>query len=218
MFSKINRLFVSGVIMASAVGVTNHGFAATTSDVAVQAQTFKLEQLKSRFESLKSSVNELNEFNKALASAERTKAGWTFLVEHGSSFSGGGTFISGASLIAMLGARVFPEIERVRRLNKPAAWLFVGGIVLIATGLTSEFHGRYAVEMADADIKAAQSDITQRLAYIETEKGAIAKLSEGYGATISNSVISFEGVPQGLQVFGGSSLNLNDLKGVLPNQ
>lgn len=218
MFSKINRMFVSSVALAAFVGTMHLSVAATTSDVAVQAQTFKLEQLKSRFESLKSSVSELNEFHKALASAERTKAGWTFLVEHGSSFSGGGTFITGTSLIAMLGARVFPEIERVRRLNKPAAWLFVGGIVLIASGLTSEFHGRYAVEMADADIKAAQSDISRRLDYIETEKGVIAKLSEGYGATISNSVISFEGVPQGLQVFGGSSLNLNDLNGVLPKQ
>lgn len=217
MFNQLNRKWiagiVSGVVMLSSAGVVH---AVDTTSVPVQAQTLKLEELKSRFENLKTNVNELDAFYEAMSKATKTKAGWTFLVEEGPAFSGWGTFGSVASLLALVAKRAIPESERLKLLEKPAAWILVGGIVLIATGLTAQGYGRYYVEMADADIEAAKKAIDVRLGQIETQKSAIAKLSEDLGATITNSIISFEGVPQGLQVFGGSSLNLNDLKSSLP--
>lgn len=217
MFNQLNRKWISGIVsavfMLSSAGVVH---AVETTSVPVQAQTLKLEQLKERFETLKSNVNELDTFYTSLAKATKTKAGWTFMVEEGPAFSGWGTFSSAASLLALVAARVIPESERLRLVKKPAAFILVGGIVLIATGLTAQGYGRYFVEMADADIEAAKKAIDVRLGQIETQKSAIALLCKDLGATITNSIISFEGVPQGLQVFGGSSLNLNDLKSSLP--
>lgn len=215
MFSKLNRLFLAGFVLVSPLGVIRPGHA-ETSQTPVSAQTIKLEAFKARFDSLKASVAEMSAFNKALASAEKTQAGARVAIDLGSSFSGWGTVVGALSGTALYGMRAFPDAALVKNLNSPTKVIFIGSVVVAVVGIASLGGGKYLVDITQPDIDSAKRDIEQRLAYIAEEKAAISKLAEGYGATINQNIISWEGVPEGLRVFGGSSLNLNDLGGFLP--
>ena len=202
-------LTVLSAIMAGAMLLNGVPAMAETSSVPVTIQEMNLREIKVAFDRLKQTQRETREFRNALAAAEKSRGSYTLRLEKSESAYTIGTLVALGGSSAIYGMRVTPLRTFSQVAQKPTLVGVVIGGVLAVGGYYFADEATGKLVIAEADIKNAQSNIDQLSSIMAEDAAFIKSRSANLGATVNNNIVSYEGMPEALKVFGGQSLNLN---------
>ena len=197
------------VLMAGAMILNGVSALAETTSAPATIQEMNLREIKVAFDRLKQTQRESREFHNALATAEASKGSYTLRLSKAESAYTMGTLVALSGSGAVYGMRITPTRTLSQIAQKPTIVGVVIGGVVAAVGLYVADDASGKLVVSEAQMKNAQSNITQLASIMAEDAAFIKSRSANLGATVNQNIVSYEGMPEALKVFGGQSLNLN---------
>lgn len=199
-------------MMAGTLAISSAAAHAETTSVPVSLQSLKVTQLKDRFETLRDNAEKLQVLNKGLRAAKEAEGGWTVTLDFGKNLSGWSTPFVVTGSVLRYAMSLTPNLEVSKIGRRPTNVMLVIAGVVLTSGVAVTGGSVWKLNISQGQKIEAEANIAAVQQVIEMDKQVIVKMATDLGAKVTNNVISFEGIPEGVRVFGGQGLNLNQIQ------
>ena len=208
---------ISKLLVIASLSVNTLAFAqqeapqSQLSQVSVSLQAGKLEQLKASLVLLSEKQKSIQAFNKAIGEAKKTEGGYEVIFDESMSTIHWSKFFFIVSILSKVGMKFFPLNPASIAGERPVRILMIASGVVLGGGILGAAGSQYKLIQSAGEREEMLRNIADAQSVMDTQKAVVAQMSKGLGATVNQSIISYEGVPNAVKYLGVSKLDLNQI-------